>query len=107
MLSHSATRRASLPVDPPRIRAAGPGRPGQTGPVPDDDRCPKRMEYGPCGGVRDDLTCEMAARPCPFAATGEVVAWSGSAPRPAPASALLAAAPAPPGPPPHPPRRPP
>jgi methylenetetrahydrofolate reductase (NADPH) len=50
------------------------------------------MEYGPCGGVRDDLTCEMAARPCPFAATGEVVAWSGSAPRPAPDSALLAAA---------------
>lgn len=28
--------------------------------------CPKRMVYGPCGGVRDDLSCEMAAFRCPF-----------------------------------------
>ena len=25
-----------------------------------DVRCPKRMVYGPCGGVRADLSCEMA-----------------------------------------------
>lgn len=43
------------------------------------DGCPKRMRYGPCGGVRADLGCEMAAIPCPFA-VGEVVPWSGPAP---------------------------
>ena len=50
------------------------------------------MEYGPCGGVRDDLSCEMAPRPCPFAVTGDVVAWTGEPPPPAPRSALLAGA---------------
>jgi methylenetetrahydrofolate reductase (NADPH) len=30
--------------------------------------CPKRMVYGPCGGVRDDLSCEMGAFRCPFTA---------------------------------------
>lgn len=29
--------------------------------------CPKRMIYGPCGGVRDDDACEMVAAPCVFA----------------------------------------
>ena len=40
--------------------------------------CPKRMQFGPCGGVRADLSCEMEPVPCPFAA-GEPVAvlWSG------------------------------
>ena len=28
--------------------------------------CPKRMVYGPCGGVRDDLSCEMGPFRCPF-----------------------------------------
>ncbi len=43
--------------------------------------CPKRMRYGPCGGVRHDLSCEMLPLlPCPFA-TGDVVGWEG---RPAP-----------------------
>jgi methylenetetrahydrofolate reductase (NADPH) len=28
--------------------------------------CPKRMVYGPCGGVRDDLSCEMGTFRCPF-----------------------------------------
>jgi 5,10-methylenetetrahydrofolate reductase len=28
--------------------------------------CPKRMVYGPCGGVRDDLSCEMGSFRCPF-----------------------------------------
>ncbi len=32
-----------------------------------DPRCPKRMVYGPCGGVRSDSTCEMRAdMVCPF-----------------------------------------
>ncbi len=30
------------------------------------DRCPKRMVYGPCGGVRSDGGCEMRAGPCTF-----------------------------------------
>lgn len=28
--------------------------------------CPKRMVYGPCGGVRHDGSCEIGGRPCPF-----------------------------------------
>jgi methylenetetrahydrofolate reductase (NADPH) len=28
--------------------------------------CPKRMVYGPCGGVRSDGDCEMQAKPCVF-----------------------------------------
>ncbi|WP_352396541.1 methylenetetrahydrofolate reductase [Kineosporia sp. NBRC 101677] len=35
------------------------------------------MEFGPCGGVRPDLSCEMRAQPCPFAVAGEVVEWTG------------------------------
>lgn len=50
------------------------------------------MEYGPCGGVRADLSCEMAPVPCPFARSADPVPWTGAAPPPAPASALLAAA---------------
>ncbi len=28
--------------------------------------CPKRMVHGPCGGVRRDARCEVAAHPCVF-----------------------------------------
>ena len=28
--------------------------------------CPKRMQFGPCGGVRPDGGCEMVALPCVF-----------------------------------------
>ena len=49
-------------------------------------QCPKRMHYGPCGGVRDDGSCEMRPHPCPFATLDAAPAWAGSpAPlRPAP-----------------------
>ena len=30
------------------------------------DGCPKRMVFGPCGGVRDDGRCELADHPCVF-----------------------------------------
>ena len=29
--------------------------------------CPKRMVFGPCGGVRADHGCEMVPAPCVFA----------------------------------------
>lgn len=35
--------------------------------------CPKRMVYGPCGGVRPDGQCEMRPGPCSFP---EPVAWT-------------------------------
>lgn len=47
--------------------------------TPDDHLCPKRMQYGPCGGVHEDLTCEMNPAPCPFAVRDEVVWWTGPA----------------------------
>ena len=54
--------------------------------------CPKHMTFGPCGGVRDDGSCEMRAHPCPFSLTAVPVAWTDP-PRsePPPPSGLLAA----------------
>lgn len=34
--------------------------------------CPKRMQFGPCGGVRPDGQCEMRSGPCSFT---DVVRW--------------------------------
>lgn len=41
-----------------------------------DVRCPKHMEFGPCGGVREDRSCEMAAVACPFATAASAVSWT-------------------------------
>jgi 5,10-methylenetetrahydrofolate reductase len=38
--------------------------------------CPKRMVYGPCGGVRDDGRCEVADHACVFL-DGPLVEWAG------------------------------
>ncbi|MCU1593861.1 MAG: methylenetetrahydrofolate reductase [Frankiales bacterium] len=38
--------------------------------------CPKRMTYGPCGGVRHDLRCEMAPHRCVFVDAPAQV-WDG------------------------------
>ena len=48
--------------------------------------CPKRMEFGPCGGVRPDGRCEMRSSPCVF---DDVVPWSGPQPTLNPARAPL------------------
>jgi methylenetetrahydrofolate reductase (NADPH) len=37
------------------------------------------MRHGPCGGVRADLSCEMAPVPCPFATLERAVPWTGPA----------------------------
>ncbi len=50
-----------------------------------DHNCPKRMEYGPCGGVRPNGQCEMRSGPCTF---DDVVPWPE-----APARVPTAAAP--------------
>ncbi|BCZ22141.1 methylenetetrahydrofolate reductase [Mycobacterium senriense] len=47
--------------------------------MPADSGCPKRMEFGPCGGVRPDGRCEMLPKPCAF---DDVVLWSGHRPAP-------------------------
>jgi methylenetetrahydrofolate reductase (NADPH) len=51
--------------------------------VPGAEICPKRMHYGPCGGVRDDLSCELGDRPCPFA-VAPLPPWTGPEPPPEP-----------------------
>lgn len=43
--------------------------------------CPKRMVFGPCGGVRADGGCEVDGIPCVFVATA-TPAWSGPTRRP-------------------------
>jgi hypothetical protein len=55
--------------------------------------CPKRMVFGPCGGVRDDERCELAEHRCVFLDT-PLVRWPGppvETPIP-PADGLLARA---------------
>jgi methylenetetrahydrofolate reductase (NADPH) len=48
--------------------------------------CPKRMQFGPCGGVRPDGQCEMRSGPCSFT---DVVPWPKAAARVATVSAPL------------------
>ncbi|HEY6745530.1 MAG TPA: methylenetetrahydrofolate reductase [Mycobacteriales bacterium] len=50
--------------------------------------CPKRMVYGPCGGVRADLSCELGDRPCPFT-TRPQLRWDGPPVAPAPVDVPL------------------
>jgi 5,10-methylenetetrahydrofolate reductase len=55
--------------------------------------CPKRMVFGPCGGVRDDGRCELAEHGCVFL-DAPLATWPGERqPRPEPApDGLLARA---------------
>ena len=48
--------------------------------------CPKRMHFGPCGGVRPDGECEMRPGPCAFP---DAVAWTGPVPMIRPVRAPL------------------
>ncbi|MCU1477586.1 MAG: hypothetical protein JWQ64_2279 [Subtercola sp.] len=45
--------------------------------VDDGFSCPKRMEFGPCGGVEFDGSCEVSAHRCVFV-DAETVRWGGS-----------------------------
>ena len=52
--------------------------------------CPKRMVFGPCGGVRDDGCCELVEHPCVFLAP-PLPRWTAPpapAPSPRPGSLL-------------------
>jgi hypothetical protein len=40
-----------------------------------EDDCPKRMVFGPCGGVRPDHSCEVDSRRCPFTHRAEPRLW--------------------------------
>ena len=51
--------------------------------------CPKHMVFGPCGGVRPDLSCEMGPHRCPFTERTAAPEWPEPAPRPPASSALL------------------
>jgi methylenetetrahydrofolate reductase (NADPH) len=52
------------------------GRPGTGGPEA-DPMCPKRMVYGPCGGVRVGGGCELDdGLSCPFVGS-DLVKWAG------------------------------
>ncbi len=54
--------------------------------------CPKRMVFGPCGGVRDDERCELNDHRCVFLGS-PLPTWPDLQPRPAPApDGLLARA---------------
>ena len=46
------------------------------------------MVFGPCGGVRADLSCELGDRPCPFA-TAPPVRWTAEPVQPAPVTVPL------------------
>lgn len=46
--------------------------------MPETLACPKQMEYGPCGGVEFDGTCEVAPHPCVFLDL-PTVRWHGIA----------------------------
>src|SRR3954454_402843 len=62
--------------------------------VPARAGCPKRMVFGPCGGVRDDGRCEVGEHPCVFL-DGAPVEWPGAAvpaPPPCPGGLLDRAA---------------
>ncbi|ORM34742.1 methylenetetrahydrofolate reductase [Williamsia sp. 1135] len=68
----------------PRLFVEYPARP--------DPDCPKRMVFGPCGGIRDDRSCEIDARPCPFGHNTQPVQWQGGQPGRNSAGELLRAA---------------
>jgi len=53
--------------------------------------CPKHMEYGPCGGVEFDGTCEVGDFQCVFLDV-DTVRWHGIAPNPESAAATAAGA---------------
>src|ERR687890_602308 len=58
-------------------------------PLTREPGCPKHMVFGPCGGVRADLSCEMATHRCPFTERPLAPQWAEPAPEQPAGSALL------------------
>src|SRR3954468_4304470 len=54
--------------------------------------CPKRMIYGPCGGVKADGSCELGDFRCAFADLEDAVPWTGRVVPPSRPSGHLASA---------------
>ncbi len=56
--------------------------PSDSGPTSLVAGCPKKMVFGPCGGVRPDGGCEMAPKPCVFGGLNEdrPVPWTDPSP---------------------------
>ena len=52
----------------------------------DSVHCPKKMVFGPCGGVQQDGACEMRPHPCVF---DEIRTWTLPAPPPVPVQVPL------------------
>ena len=58
-------------------------------PLAREPGCPKHMVFGPCGGVRADLSCEMGTHRCPFTERAMAPQWPEPAPERPASSALL------------------
>ena len=69
-----------------------PREPGSSMPLTRQPACPKHMVFGPCGGVRADLSCEMVPHRCPFTEGPVTPDWTDPTPTQSSQSRLLEAA---------------
>jgi len=74
---------------PPSADTAPPAAPSGQTTGQTTRLCPKHMRNGPCGGVREDLSCEVRTMRCPFGTLDAAVAWTGVPAPDRPVPALL------------------